>query len=247
MFEKCLDEKEMHRIVAALFLFGISFGYLEAAVVTYLRDIYEPIRRQVQPQRPKGELFPLITAQQLQDSGATNHRRLLIELGREASTLIMLASIGLAITRRPHQWVAASLIAFGVWDISFYAFLRLMIDWPQSLLTWDILFLLPVPWVGPVLAPVLVSLSMIGCGLAAFSRPISLRAIDWLVIIAGGLVVVVAFCWDFRNTSAGGLPNPFNWPLFATGELMGLAGFAAAVVRRPALDRHATAVPPPGR
>jgi hypothetical protein len=246
MSEKCLDEKEMHRIVAALFLFGISFGYLEAAVVTYLRDIYEPIRRQIHPERPKGELFPLITSRQLQDSGATNNRRLLIELGREASTLIMLASIGLAITRRPHQWVAASLIAFGVWDISFYAFLRLMIDWPQSLLTWDILFLLPVPWVGPVLAPVLVSLSMIGCGLAALSRPISLRAMHWLAIIAGGLVVVVAFCWDFRNTSAGGLPNPFNWPLFAAGELMGLAGFAAAA-GRPALDRRATAVPPPGR
>jgi len=103
----------MRRTVAALFLFGVSFGYLEAAVVSYLRDLYDPIRRQIHPERSKGELFPLITAEQLRDSGAGNTRRLLTELGREASTLIMLAAIGLAASRRPHQWVAASLIAFG--------------------------------------------------------------------------------------------------------------------------------------
>ena len=235
----------MRRTVAALFLFGVSFGYLEAAVVSYLRDLYDPIRRQIHPELPKGELFPLITAEQLRDSGAGNTRRLLTELGREASTLLMLASIGLTVSRRPHQWVAASLIAFGVWDISFYAFLRVLIDWPPSIFTWDILFLLPVPWVGPVIAPILVSLSMIGCGMAILIRPISLRATHWLMIVAGGLVVVVAFCWDFRNTAAGGLPNPFNWPLFAAGELIGLTGFGAAA--RPVLGRRATAVPPPAR
>ena len=222
----------MRRTVAALFLFGISFGYLEAAVVTYLRDLYDPIRRQIDPARPAGELFPLITTDQLRDSGAGNTRRLLTELGREASTLVMLAAIGLAVSRRPHQWVAASLVAFGAWDISFYGFLRILIDWPPSLFTWDILFLLPVPWVGPVIAPILVSLSMIGCGLIALHQPISLRARHWLAILAGGLVIVVAFCWDFRNTSAGGLPNPFNWPLFAAGEVLGLSGFGAAALAR---------------
>jgi hypothetical protein len=222
----------MRRAIAALFLFGISFGYLEAAVVTYLRDLYDPMRRQVHPERAQGELFPLITTDQLRDSGASNTRRLLTELGREASTLIMLATIGLAVSQRPHQWVAASLIAFGVWDISFYAFLRLLIDWPPSLFTWDILFLLPVPWVGPVIAPILVSLSMIGCGLVMLCRPITLRATHWLAIVAGGFVVVVAFCWDFRNTSAGGMPNPFNWPLFAAGEMIGVAGFGTAALRK---------------
>jgi len=88
---------------------------------------------------------------------------------------------------------------------------------------------------------------MIGCGLAILSRPISLRVIHWLAILAGGLVVVVAFCWDFRNTSAGGLPNPFNWPLFAAGELIGLTGFGAAALKRPSLGPRATAVPPPAR
>ena len=221
----------MRRIVAALFLFGVSFGYLEAAVVAYLRAIYDPIRHQFQPERPKGDLFPLITPSQLESTGPENVRRLMIELGREAATMLMLTSAALAVASNPRQWVAAFLIAFGVWDISFYGFLRLIIDWPQSLFTWDILFLLPVPWVGPVIAPILVSLSMIVCGIAVLRRPISFRPFHWLAIFSGGLVVIVAFCWDFRNTSAGGLPNPFNWPLFAAGELIGVLGFLAAARR----------------
>ena len=88
-----------------------------------------------------------------------------IEQGREVATLGMLAAVAIAVGRGSGQPFAAFLIAFGVWDISFYAFLKLLIHWPASLLTWDVLFLLPVPWVAPVLAPVLASLSMIGVGL----------------------------------------------------------------------------------
>ena len=221
----------MRPSIAALFLFGVSFGYIEAAVVAYLRYLYDPVRQQFHPERPRGDLFPIITREQLQATGEANTRRLFIELGREAATLFLLASVGLAVAKNTHEWVAAFLIAFGVWDISFYAFLSWIIGWPRSLLTWDILFLLPVPWVGPVIAPMLVSVSMILCGLVVLRRPMALRAVDWLSILAGGLVVVLAFCWDYRNTSAGGLPNPFNWPLFTAGELIGLAGFSAAVRR----------------
>ena len=220
--------KEMRRILAALFLFGISFGYVEAAAVAYLRAIYDPIRQQLHPDRPAGDLFPLITLEQLQAKGPENTSRLRIELGREAATMLMLAAAGLAVARGPQQWLAAFLIAFGVWDIFFYAFLRLIIHWPASLLTWDLLFLLPVPWVGPVIAPILVSLSMIICGIVVLRHKIRIRTPHWLAIISGGFVIILAFCWDFRNTSAGGVPNPFNWPVFAAGELAGLAGFLAA-------------------
>jgi hypothetical protein len=221
--------KGMRRILAALFLFGVSFGYVEAAVVAYLRALYDPIREQLHPERAKGDLFPLITPEQLQATGPENTSRLRIELAREAATMLMLAAAGLAIARTPQDWMAAFLIAFGVWDISFYGFLRLIIHWPASLLTWDILFLLPVPWVGPVLAPIVVSLSMIFCGIAVLRQEIRIRALHWLAIISGGFVVILAFCWDFRNTSTGGLPNPFNWPVFAAGEFIGLAGFFAAL------------------
>ena len=160
----------MRRAVAALFLFGISFGYVEAAVVVYLRTIYDPIRHRLHPERPPNDLFPLITPQQLSDTGIENSRRVAIEVVREAGTMVMLAAVALAVARNLHEWMAAFAIAFGVWDISFYAFLKLLIHWPESLSTLDILFLIPLPWVGPVWAPVLVALTMILCGL------ISLRA-----------------------------------------------------------------------
>jgi hypothetical protein len=220
----------MRRAVAALFLFGISFGYVEAAVVVYLRAIYDPIRARLHPERGPNDLFPLITPRQLADAGPENPRRLAIEIGREATTMVMLGTVALAVASNFHEWIAAFSIAFGVWDISFYAFLKLMIHWPESLSTWDILFLIPLPWVGPVWAPVLVALTMIVCGL------VSLRAggirgglPHWAGVLAGAAVIVIAFMWDFRNTTAGGVPNPFNWPLFLVGELIGLTAFLAAV------------------
>jgi hypothetical protein len=223
----------VNRTVVALFLFGISFGYLEAAVVVYLRAIYDPIREQLHPGRRPNDLFPLISPQQLADAGPGNARRLHIEIGREAATLAMLAGIALAAGRNFNQQVAAFVIAFGLWDISFYAFLRLMIHWPESLFTWDILFLIPVPWVGPVIAPVIVALSMVVCGLISFARGgVPLRPLQWMAIIAGGAIVFLSFIWDFRNTTAGGLPNPFNWALFLAGEAVALSGFFAAARSR---------------
>jgi hypothetical protein len=219
----------MRRAVAALFLFGISFGYVEAAVVVYLRAIYDPIRQQIRPERKPGELFPLITSEQLAKAGPDNPRRLVIEVGREGATMLMLAAVALAVASNFHQWFAAFSIVFGVWDIMFYVFLKLMIHWPESLSTWDILFLIPLPWVGPVWAPVLVALTMIICGLIALrSESVHETPLHWLGVLAGAVVIVIAFVWDFRNTSAGGLPNPFNWPLFLIGEAIGLTAFLAA-------------------
>jgi hypothetical protein len=217
----------MRRPLIALILFGAAFGYVEAAVVVYLRTIYEPIRQKISP-RPSNELFPLITPRQLADAGPENTRRLLTELGREAATLVMLAAIGLAVAGNFQQWAAAFLVAFGVWDIAFYLFLRLLIHWPASVMTWDLLFLLPVPWVGPVLAPVIVSASMIVCGSIALTRTIHLKAPHWIAILSGGLIVVIACCLDYPNITRGGLPNPFHWGLFTAGELLGVAGFASA-------------------
>jgi hypothetical protein len=219
----------MRRAVAALFLFGISFGYVEAAVVVYLRAIYDPIRARLHPQRDPHDLFPLITPQQLADAGPENPRRLAIEIGREAATMVMLGAVALAVGNNLHQWIAAFAIVFGVWDISFYAFLKLMIHWPGSLTTWDILFLIPLPWVAPVWAPMLVALSMIVCGLISLqSGGIRGRFPHWIGTFGGALVIIIAFVWDFRNTTAGGIPNSFNWPLFLAGEVIGLIAFAAA-------------------
>jgi len=228
--------QSFRRILSALVLFGISFGYVEAAVVVYLRAIYDPIRQQLHPERPPGELFPLIPISELQAAGPGHLQRLRTEIFREAATLLMLAAIALACSRNPRQWLAAFLIAFGIWDTSFYVGLKILIDWPASLFTWDILFLLPVPWVGPVLSPVLVSISMIGAGLMVLHQDLSgklnpFRWFHWALIYLGGFIVFLAFAWDFRNTAAGGSPNPFNWLLFVIGEAAGLSGCALGVSR----------------
>jgi hypothetical protein len=223
----------MRRAIAALFLFGISFGYVEAAVVVYLRALYDPIRARLHPERSPRELFPLITTPQLAAAGPENPRRLAIEIGREAATMAMLAAVALAVARDFGQWMAAFAVAFGVWDLSFYAFLKLLVQWPESLHTWDILFLIPLPWVGPVWAPIVVALSMILCGGASLQTGgVRLRPPHWAGVLTGALVIIAAFVWDFRNTMSGGMPNPFNWPLFAAGEIIGLITFFAAVRRR---------------
>lgn len=222
------------RIFAGLILFSVAFGYVEAAVVTYLRSIYDPLRAHLYPSASPGDLFPLISLEQLRALGPEHILRLKIELGRELATMVMLASVALIPARRAREWVAAFVVCFGVWDLAFYLSLRLLLHWPASLFTWDILFLLPVPWTGPVLAPVVVSISMVLAGLIVLRREYQERSVyftawRWALVIAGGAMIVAAFIWDFRNTSAGGNPNPFNWTLFLAGELTGLIGFISAL------------------
>src|SRR5260221_6078733 len=118
--------------------------------------------------------------------------------------------------------MAASIVALGLWDIQFYAFLKMMIHWPESLNTWDILFLIPLPWIGPVLAPVLVSAALIACGLISLSRGgIPARPWHWLAMIAGGLLVILSFVWAFRNTMAGGLTETLYRSLVLCGGCLG--------------------------
>jgi len=227
---------KLTRVLIALVLFGITFGYVEAAVVVYLRAIMAPLREGLFPDRPSDELFPMLRLEDLRAAGPEAMRIFWTELGRELATMGMLVAAGLAFARNFRQWLAGFLIAFGVWDIFYYVFLKLLIDWPASLWTWDVLFLVPVPWVGPVISPVLVAVAMIAVGVIilwreARQRPIRAGLLHWAAIFGGGVVMVVAFCWDWGNAAAGGMPNPFNWPLYWTGAAIGTAGFLHAVAR----------------
>jgi hypothetical protein len=225
------------RILIALLLFGVSFGYIEAAVVVYLRPHYQPLRLRYLQAAADDESFPLLRLEQLDEAGAEPLRMLWTELGREAATLLLLAAFALGAGSTFRQWFAVFGIAFGLWDIFYYVFLKVLLDWPASLMTWDLLFLLPVPWAGPVLSPVIVSLSLITCGVILLARetsgrPVHLNWRHWTGMVLGGLIVIAAFCWDYRNILAGGQPNPFNWPLFSFGECVGLAAFGLALVSR---------------
>jgi hypothetical protein len=68
-----------------------------------------------------------------------------VELVREGATLVMLLTLGMLAGRTWRTRFGYSAIAFGVWDIFYYVFLKLISDWPKSVLDWDILFLLPLP------------------------------------------------------------------------------------------------------
>jgi hypothetical protein len=121
-------------------------------------------------------------------------------------------------------------IAFGSWDILYYAFLRLISGWPVSFFDWDILFLLPLPWWGPVLAPVCIASLMIVWGTLVIQWPdriprftrVSL-AMSW----AGILLALWVFMADAIEALPGGrdavrqvLPAAFNWPVFGAALLL---------------------------
>jgi hypothetical protein len=217
------------RAATGLLLFGISFGYVEAAVVVYLRTISDPIQRAVRPEQPAGELFPLITQDQMRAVAPERFRLVKVEVVREAATLAMLATVAMIVTGDRQLWLPAFAVAFGTWDLFYYVFLKVLVDWPASLMTWDILFLIPVPWVAPVLAPSIVSLSIIAAGLTALRHPVRMRPLHWTGLTLGCSLILLSFMQDFPNILAGGAPHPFWWPLFAAGECVGIGAFLHAL------------------
>ena len=164
-------------------LFAIAMGMLESSVVIYLRELYYP----------GGFQFPL---------KATSYTIAVTELFRELATLIMLLGIGVLSGKNKQERFAWFIYCFAIWDIFYYVFLYLVINWPVSLLDWDILFLLPMMWVGPVWAPVILSLLMIILAqfILYYSKHRSvanLKLYDWILLATGALIVIVAFCKDF--------------------------------------------------
>jgi hypothetical protein len=195
--------------------YAIAMAYLEAAVVVYLRAVLgitdiTAIDVSLGPYGP-------------------------VEIGREAATMVMLAAVGWIAGRHGKERWAYGLFTFGIWDIAYYAWLKLFIDWPSSLLRWDLLFLIPLPWWGPVLAP--ASIAVLVCTAAVLAvvrmeRGQKLRLTPFRVIVAavGSLLALYVFMSDATQALLAGpvdwdalRPTPFNWPLF----LIALALMAA--------------------
>jgi len=164
-------------------LFAGAMGMLESSVVIYLRELYYPT----------GFQFPL---------KATSYTVAITEIFRELATLIMLLGIGVLAGKSKHERFAWFIYSFAIWDIFYYVFLYLIISWPVGLGDWDVLFLLPMMWVGPVWAPVILSLLMILLALSIlhFSNhrnDASLKLTEWALLITGAIIVIIAFCKDF--------------------------------------------------
>jgi len=200
-----------------LFFLVVSFAYIESAVVVYLRELYYP----------EGFKFPL----KLIPSNIG-----LIEVGREAATLVMIITIGLVAGKTRWQKVSYSIFVFGIWDIFYYIWLKVFLNWPDSLLTWDILFLIPVPWIAPVLAPTIVAItisiaSMIVVYLENQGRILIARKKDIAFIITGAIIILTSFILDFKLATNGGIPDNYHWEFLIAGELIGLWAFIN-IIRR---------------
>ena len=177
-------------------IWAIAFAFVEASVVEYLRAIYYPLSS-------GGFQFPVLTLEFIQRMGLEHTQRLKIEVVRELCTLIMLVAVGMIAARNRREAWAYFMIAFGVWDIFYYVWLKIFLDWPAGMMTWDLLFLVPVPWVAPVLAPVIISIALIVSGLTVLffegkNEPLALQWRDWILLVTGGIIIIIS-C----NRSAG--------------------------------------------
>jgi hypothetical protein len=192
-----------------LWLLGGAMAWCEAAVVVYLRELYYP----------DGFRFPVRIVWDAV---------IRVEIVREAASLLMLAAAARLAGRAFLARFAAFMILFGVWDLLYYAFLKLLLDWPATLGDWDILFLIPLPWVGPVWAPCLVSCVLVGVGSYLYlsaDRVRAYRASDWAVTIACGMLVIASFLAEWRAVVEGRVPRNFPAGLFLAGLSLGLAWF----------------------
>jgi hypothetical protein len=224
---------KLRRLLIIVTAFAIAMGFLESAVVVYIREILYP----------GGFDFPLSTMPV---------NLAITEVLREVATVVMLVTVGMLAGRRFSTGFAWFIYSFAIWDIFYYVFLWLLIGWPESLMSWDVLFLIPTTWTGPVLSPVLLSITMILLALA-----ILLKAEDgkdsripgriWAGLILGSLILIFGFILDYTQhmltyftlgemmqvnnpevmeLATAYIPRRFPWGIFAAGELVILASIA---------------------
>jgi hypothetical protein len=210
--------------------FSIAMGFLETAVVIYIRELYYP----------EGFDFPL----KMMSKHVT-----VTELFRELATLIMLVSVGILAGRTKTERFSYFIYSFAIWDIFYYIFLKLFVDWPLSLLSWDILFLIPTVWVGPVIAPVLLAILMVlfSFSISFFtdrSQKVIITKFEWLLLLFGSFVTIISFTKEYTNFilekysfsqlwnidksfieySILFIPENFPWYLFSIGFLIIFVG-----------------------
>ncbi len=232
--------KDDHRFnYALLIVFAVSMGFLEAIVVVYVRELYYP----------NGFEFPL---------KALPPKIIVIELIRELATMFMLGSVAWLTGKTFIRRLSAFIFMFGIWDIIYYIALKIFLDWPESLFTWDILFLIPITWTSPVLAPVLCSAVMIF--MAVFLEHFrsrgklqKIKLIELLLIYTGAGVILYTFVYDFGKIILKGnflgdfltlpenpgfldiltsyVPDNYQWFIFSVGLLLIIFGIGLIIKR----------------
>ena len=127
--------------LSLLALFGIAMAHFEGVVVVYLRKALGLLDSE--SNKESLDKFP--------------KRYLHIEMSRETATIIMLVVIACLVGTTWIEKGVFFLWTFAFWDLFYYLSLYILIKWPPSLTTIDVLFLIPKPWIAPVWFPVGVS------------------------------------------------------------------------------------------
>lgn len=187
-------------------IYAIAMAAVESAVVVYLRALHDGVA----PASVLQYQLPM--------------RFLTIEVGREAATLVMLIAVAAIAGRNTWERFLYFALAFGVWDIFYYVWLWVFIGWPPSLWTWDVLFLIPVPWLGPVLAPVIVSLCLVGGALWLLHSTLRLSRRAWVLASVGAALVLLSFTIDYHYALTSTEPPRFRWEVFLAGIVIGVIG-----------------------
>ena len=222
------NTESIQKKVFFLTIFGIAMGFLESVVVVYLRQLYYP----------EGFGFPLKEA---------IGEGFFLEYLREIATIVMLLAVSVLAGRMTYERFSYFLYCFGVWDIFYYVGLKVLLNWPSSLLTWDILFLIPVVWLAPVLAPIVCATTMIifsGFMLYYHDKgyPVRINLLGWSLMSLGALVILITFIWDYSKIIIQGrflkrffslatdlnfqsivtsyIPSTYHWTLFILGEFV---------------------------
>ena len=199
----------MKRNVFLIIIISILFAYIESSIVVYLREAYYE----------NGFPFPL---------KMMAVHTLWVEIGREMATLLFLAALAWLAGKNLRQRFAYFALAFGVWDIFYYIWLYVFLQWPESLLSWDLLFLIPIPWTGPVLSPILVSLALINIATIMFildakkRSPLQLTIRDWLGEGISVGLILLSYFWNISRINCPEELLHYPWSLLIVGLILGL-------------------------
>jgi hypothetical protein len=206
----------MKRILVLLVIYAVAMALLEAAVVVYMRRLYYP-------DNPL-ELFPL---------HFLNEYDPLLELSREGATIVMILAVALLAERRSlTRSFAAFVFVFGAWDLFYYAWLKILIDWPQRWLEWDVLFLIPSVWLGPWICPAAIAVLFVvwGSWTLLAQRDAKFTTTSLLMFVAGAAMGLASFMQpaiaNGTETLSSYSPGVFWWWLFLPSYLLMVAALA---------------------
>lgn len=210
--------KDYFKTIICVTIFAIAMAFAESAVVVYLRAIYYP----------EGFSFPM---------KAFTDYKIVVEVLREVATLFMLTAVAYLAGKRFWERFAYFMISFGIWDIFYYVWLKVLLDWPSSLFDWDVLFLIPLPWIGPVIAPVSIAILMIIFGLCivwSFQEDEDIRPIlvSYVLASAGVIIVLYSFMYDLGATLRQQMPMPYRYELLVAGDFLFVTAFAMSYFKR---------------